>query len=174
MGCETYHNLCYISCDNSLAIGQACLLTVRRGRRFGDVASIGLPITNHFSPITLRRANACSGQASHLPVRHSPTAAWPPPDDVGSRRASGPAGALLGSVLYTFLRHRSWPICGTGRLWGCEPLGPDKRQLAVAFTSSRFTESSRTSPVCLVLFEFFRSMPFLPTLAGPILRCPSI
>jgi hypothetical protein len=69
---------------------------------------------------------------------------------------------------------RSWPICGTGRLWGCEALGPDKRQLAVAFTSSRFTESSRTSPVCLVLFEFFRSMPFLPTLAGPILRCPSI
>jgi hypothetical protein len=30
--------------------------TVPRGQRFGYVASIGLPITNHFSPITLRRA----------------------------------------------------------------------------------------------------------------------
>jgi hypothetical protein len=30
--------------------------TVQRGRRFGHVASIGLPITNLFSPITLRRA----------------------------------------------------------------------------------------------------------------------
>jgi hypothetical protein len=113
-GLETHHTFLKLSCANLLAIGQACrLLTVRRGPHFGDVASIGLPITNHFSPITLRRANACSGQASHLPVRHSPATAWPPPDDVGSRRASGPAGALLGSALYTFLRHRSWPICGT-------------------------------------------------------------
>jgi hypothetical protein len=35
--------------------------TVQRGRRFGHVASIGLPITNLFSPITLRRASPALG-----------------------------------------------------------------------------------------------------------------
>jgi len=64
--------------------------TVRRGRRFGYVFSNGLPTRTvrhslgdfgspfsffHQSPITLRRANACSGQASHFPVRHSPASA---------------------------------------------------------------------------------------------------
>ena len=73
----TCQNVFTISCDYPLAVGQAYrLLTVRRGRRFGYVASIGFPITNHFSPITLRRANACSGQASHLSLftfHQSPT-----------------------------------------------------------------------------------------------------
>jgi hypothetical protein len=39
------------------------LITVRRGRRFGYVASIGLPITNHFSPLT------SDSRTSGLPVR---------------------------------------------------------------------------------------------------------
>jgi len=36
------------------------------------------PLTFHLlspPPLTLRRANACSGQASHFPVRHSPASA---------------------------------------------------------------------------------------------------
>jgi hypothetical protein len=45
-------------------MGQACrLLTVRRGRRFAYVASMELPITNHFSPITSH------GRDSGLAVR---------------------------------------------------------------------------------------------------------
>ena len=103
MGWKTHPNFFTISCADLPATGQACRqLTVRRGRRFGYVASIGLPITNHpstrfacsgrashlslftfhqspppshFSLITLRRANACSAQASHLLVRHSPAPA---------------------------------------------------------------------------------------------------
>ena len=71
IGWKTYPNFLQISCYNPLAIGQACQLpTVRRGRRFGYV-SFGLPITNHFSPITLRHANARSGQAFHLSPIHS-------------------------------------------------------------------------------------------------------
>jgi hypothetical protein len=47
------------------AIGQAVgYWTVRRGRRFGYVASIAFPITNHFSPI--RRASLAQARASHL------------------------------------------------------------------------------------------------------------
>jgi hypothetical protein len=70
-----------------------------------------------------------------LPVRHSLC-------DVGSRPRTRPSG--------------------TGRLWSCAQFGSDKGRLAVAFIRSRFTESSRTSPVCLLLFEFFCLMPFLP------------
>jgi hypothetical protein len=49
------------------AIGQACrLLTNGRGRRFGYVASIGLPITNHpFDALRLLRAGL-SPFTSHL------------------------------------------------------------------------------------------------------------
>jgi hypothetical protein len=42
-----------IRCENPEAISQAWRLrTVLRGRRFGYVASIGPPITNHFSPLS--------------------------------------------------------------------------------------------------------------------------
>jgi hypothetical protein len=43
-------------------------------------------------------------------------------------------------------------------------LGPDKQRLAVAFIRSRFTESSRTSPFCLLLFKFFCLMAFFAAL----------
>ena len=57
--------------NDPLAVGQACrLLTVRRGRRFGYVASIGLPITSHTSKrLTLaciELVDILTGQASHF------------------------------------------------------------------------------------------------------------
>jgi len=56
-GLETYRNVLKISCAEPLRIGQAWwLLTVRRIRRFGYVASIGLPITNHQSLLTAATA----------------------------------------------------------------------------------------------------------------------
>ena len=67
MGWKTQPNFFKIGCANPLAIGQAVgYWTVRRGRRVGHIASIGLPITNHFSPIIHSTRYAYPAQASHL------------------------------------------------------------------------------------------------------------
>jgi hypothetical protein len=57
-----------IRCENPEAISEACRLrTVLRGRRFGYVASIGLPITNHFSPLSAApAAPRCASRISSL------------------------------------------------------------------------------------------------------------
>jgi hypothetical protein len=61
---KTYYNFFKISCDIPLAIGQAY-------RLLDDPGNLPLWLCR-FDRITLRRANACSGQANHFsPIIHS-------------------------------------------------------------------------------------------------------
>ena len=81
--------------------------TVRRGRRFGYVASIAFPITNHFSPI--RRASLAQAGASHLSLFTCPQS----PNLLTSHQSRPrwrPSGALPGSLPCILTRHFAFGI----------------------------------------------------------------
>jgi hypothetical protein len=110
-----------------------------------------------FDRLTLRRANACSGQANHFssitlrrallelvesnaclyracrdaqggPLTFHFSPFTNPPPSHFSRPRCGPA-VRFQDLFLAFLRHRSWSTCGTGRLWSCaQPLEHNSRQ----------------------------------------------
>jgi hypothetical protein len=122
--------------------------------------------------IPLRCASRISSSPSHQALRVWRFASYPSSSSktvVSSKDwlNSGKAPSSIctcATGLKVASKPRSWPICGTGRFWSCEPLGPNKWQLAVAFYQLNVHRASRTSPVCLVLFEFSCSMRFFSAL----------
>ena len=105
--------------------------TVRRGCRFGYVASMGFPITNHpFEALRLLRAGLSLFTFHLSPIPHPLTNHQSLLTSHG--RASG-LGAIPGSLPCILSRPRSWPICVSTGPTRVAPLSSAAQQLSDYF-----------------------------------------